>query len=137
MDVSDGTVRNRIKHLEDIGVIEGYIPMIDYELAGHLLQTRSMCTAPIVERKELARRALELEGVVEVHEVMTGRRKIEVKAFFPRHEDMTLVAKDLDEMGLDIESEELITHNYLRPFHHFGTEPASDEEDEDAGVYEI
>lgn len=35
---------------------------------------------------------------------------------------MTRIATTLDELGLAVESEELVRHHYLRPFNHFGTE---------------
>lgn len=135
--VSDGTVRNRIEALEDRNIIEGYVPMIDYEMAGYPLQVRIMCTAGIVERDELAREALQKRGVVEVHEVMTGRRNVEVKAVVPRHDDLTALAIELDSMGLEIESEELIRHHYFRPFNHFGTEDVTGDIDEEEGTYEL
>lgn len=135
--VSDGTVRNRISNLEDRGIIEGYVPMIDYELAGYQLQIRNLCTAPIVEREELAREALEIEGVVEVHEIMTGRENVEVKSVAPRHDDQTRVAKALDKLGLEVEREELIRHHYFRPFNHFGTEDVSGDLPEEEGTYDL
>ena len=118
--VSDSTVRNRIRHLEERDIIEGYVPMIDYELAGYQLQVRILCTAGIVERGDMAREALEKEGV-DIHEMMTGRRDVEMTAVVPRPDDPTALAKELVEMGLDIESEELIRHHYFQPFNHFGT----------------
>lgn len=133
--VTDGTVRNRIGDLEDRGIVEGYVPMIDYERAGYQLQIRIMCTASIVDREELAREALQVEGVVEVHEVMTGKRNVEVKAVAPRHEDLTRIARTLDEIGLDVESEELIRHHYFRPFDHFGTDDVGGDEEE--AVYDV
>ena len=136
--VSDGTVRNRIENLEERDIIEGYAPMIDYERAGYQLQIRIMCTAPIVDREDLAQRALQVEGVVEVHEIMTGRLNVEVKAVAPEHDHLTRVAKALDEMGLEVESEELIRHHYLRPFNHFGTEDVSEDDgDESDAVHEL
>ena len=132
--VSDGTVRNRIDSLEERDIVEGYTPMIDYERAGYQLQIRIMCTAPIVDREELAQQALDIEGVVEVHEIMTGRLNVEVKAVAPRHQNVTRVARSLDELGLEVESEELIRHHYFRPFNHFGTEDVSGGTD---GIYEL
>ncbi|QLD89389.1 AsnC family transcriptional regulator [Natronomonas salina] len=132
--VSDGTVRNRIQNLEARDVVEGYVPVIDYERAGYPLQIRIVCTAPIVERERLTREALRVEGVVEVHEVMTGRGNVEVKAVAPRHDDVTRVALALDEMGLDVESEELIRHHYFRPFNHFGTRDVGDEDAATHGI---
>ncbi len=134
IDVSDGTVRNRIQALEERGVIEGYIPMINYEQAGFQLQVRIMCTAPIEQRHELAKEALQIEGVVEVHEVMTGRRNVQVAVVAPRHDDLTRAATELSDLGLDIESEELIRHHYFRPFNHFGVADVSEGEE---GTYDV
>lgn len=125
--VSDGTVRNRIEQLENRGVIEGYAPMINYEAAGYQLQIRVMCTAPIVDRRELAEAALDVEGVVEVHEVMSGTQNVEVKVVVPRNDDLTRVAFALDDLGLSVETEELISRHFLRPFNHFGTESVGDD----------
>lgn len=129
---SDGTVRNRIRNLEKRGIVEGYVPIVDYEAAGYPLQLRIMCSAPIVEREQLAEEAIEVAGVVEVHEVMTGRNNVEVKAVATRHDDLTRIATTLDSMGLEVESEELIRHHYFRPFDHFGTENLNDGGDEKA-----
>lgn len=127
--VSDSTVRNRIENLEQAGVIEGYAPIINYEAAGYQLQIRITCTASIVEREQLAREASHLEGVVQVREVMTGHNNIEVVAVAPHNDDITRVACELDDMGVEIESEELIRHQYFRPFNHFGAADVSDDSD--------
>lgn len=126
LGVSDGTVRNRIENLEEQGVIEGYTPLINYEKAGYQLQIKIDCTAPIVERHELAGEALEVAGVIEVDEIMTGRENVIVTAVAPRHDDITRIAKELDALGLAIESEQLLRHHYFRPFNHFGTEDVGD-----------
>lgn len=120
--VSDGTVRNRIEKLERMGVIEGYVPLINYETAGYQLQVRISCTAPIVERERLANEALGIDGVVEVRELMTGRENIEVTAVAPRNDDLTRIAETLHELGLTVVREELVRHQYIQPFNHFGTE---------------
>lgn len=85
--VSDGTVRNRIEKLEAEGIIEGYVPIINYERAGYQLEIRIRCTARIVEREALTKEALGIEGVVEVRELMTGRGNVEVTAVAPAHDD--------------------------------------------------
>lgn len=135
--VSDGTVRNRIGNLEQRGIIEGYVPIINYEEAGYQLEIRITCTSRIVNRQELANEALQIEGVVEVQELMTGRENIEVTAVAPKHDDVTRVAQTLDELGLQVESEELIRHHYFRPFNHFGTESVVDDEGEADADHEL
>lgn len=132
--VSDGTVRNRIADLKERNVIEGFVPLINYEEAGYQLEIKIRCTARIVEREDLACEALKQKGVISVEEIMTGRKNIEVTAVAPTHDDLTDVAKALDELGLEIESEELIRHHYFRPFNHFGVEDVSGEM---SGPYEI
>lgn len=127
--VSDGTVRNRINNLEDRGIIEGYVPTINYERAGYQLQIRISCTSRIVERDRLAQEALQIHGVVEVRELMTGRGNIEVTAVATEHRDLTRIAKALDELGMTVEQEELIRHHYFRPFDHFGAENVSEDSD--------
>lgn len=125
IDVSDGTVRNRIEKLETAGIIDGYVPLIDYENAGYQLQISIQCTAPIVDREELATAAREVEGVIDVRETMTGRRNVQVQVVAPSNEDVTHAAHRLHELGLDIEEEDLIRHHYHRPFNHFGTDHVS------------
>lgn len=132
--VSDGTVRNRIENLEKRNIIEGYVPVIDYENAGYQLEIEIGCTAPIVRREELAREALKIEGVVEVLELMTGNDNVQITAVAPRRDDVTRIAEQLDELGLQVEREELIRNKYIRPFNHFGTKDVSDERD---GTYEV
>lgn len=134
LDVSDGTVRNRIEALEQRGIIEGYVPLVDYEEAGFQLQIRIVCSARIVEREELAEEALLIEGVVEVEEAMTGKENVVVTAVAPEHDDLTRIAKSLDALGLDVEREELVRNHYFRPFNHFGVKDVSDEMD---GTYNV
>ena len=123
--VSDGTVRNRISNLEAAGVIEGYVPTINYERAGYQLQVSMECTAPIVDRERLAEAAKRVEGVIDVRELMTGRRNVHVQVVAPMNDDVTRAARKLDELGLDIEDEDLVRHHHHRPFDHFGTEYVS------------
>lgn len=132
--VSDGTVRNRIDDLKEQNVIEGFVPLINYEEAGYPLRIKIRCTARIVTREELARKALKQKGVIDVEEIMTGRKNIEVTAVAPTHNDLTDTAKALDELGLEIESEELVRHHDFRPLNHFGTE---DVRGEVSGAYRI
>lgn len=128
--VSDGTVRNRIANLEERGVIEGYVPTVNYERAGYPLELNISCSARISDREELAKKALQIEGVVEVSELMSGRRNIQVMAVAPTHDELTEIAVALDELGLDVENEELVSHHYFRPFNHFGVEDVSEGPDD-------
>lgn len=71
---------------------------------------------------------------MEVKEMMTGRGNIKVVAVAATHDDLTRIAKTLDELGVEVESEELLRRHYFRPFNHFGTEDISGELE---GTYEV
>jgi Lrp/AsnC family leucine-responsive transcriptional regulator len=116
LDASASTVRNRIQRLEADGVIRGYHADVDYEGAGYQLYTLIVCTAPIPEREELAEAAVEVPGVVEVQEVMTGEANVLVRAVGVDGDDLTRIGEDLDELGLRVSDEDLIRSTHRSPY---------------------
>jgi DNA-binding Lrp family transcriptional regulator len=127
LDVSARTVRNRIDKLEDAGVIRGYDVDVDYEAAGYQLHTLIVCTAPIHRREEIARRALDVEGVVAIREVMTGADNVHVEVVGTDSNDLSRIGRDLNDTGLEVVDEDLIRNEYTRPFHRFRDESDDDE----------
>lgn len=123
VEVSPSTVRNRIERLEDTGVIEGYYPKIDYEAAAFPLHVLFICSAPAEERGRLAREALESRGVVDVREMLTSTRNLYVEAVAIDTRDLTTVSNDLTALGFDIDSSEIISNHYTRPWAHFEFAP--------------
>ncbi len=120
MDVSPSTVRNRISQLEDNGIIRGHHAEIDYERAGFQLYTLIICTAPIPDREDLARAALDVSGVVEVQEVMTGEDNVHVTAVGRDGDDLTRIGRELSDLGLQVVDEDIIRNHYTNPYHEFG-----------------
>lgn len=119
MDVSGNTVRNRIKRLEDQDIIDGYHTDVDYENAGYQLYTLIICTAPIPEREQLARAALDVDGVVRVREVMTGIENVHIAAVGVDGDDLTRIGRELSDLGLEVADEDIIRDEYSEPFHGF------------------
>ncbi len=119
-DVSPRTVRNRIERLEEAGIIEGYGAQVNYEAAGYQLHTLIVCTAPIHEREEIARRALEVPGVVAVREVMTGAENVQVEVVGVDGNDLSRIGRELNDVGLEVVDEDLIRNEYEQPLHLFG-----------------
>lgn len=117
--VSPSTVRNRINQLESSGVIRGYHPEIDYEAAGLPLQVLFICTAPATERSELAQKVLEVRGVIELREMTTGRRNIHIEVVGTSTADITRITDAIHELGLEIETTELVKKRRTQPFNHF------------------
>jgi Lrp/AsnC family leucine-responsive transcriptional regulator len=127
MGVSSSTVRNRIHRLEADGILTEYNARVDFEAAGSQLHTLIVCTAPIPERNELAKKALGVEGVVDVREVMTGEENIHVGIVGTDSNDLNRIGEELDELGLEVNDEDLIRNEYTTPYEGFDAPPVSEE----------
>ncbi|MFC7138623.1 Lrp/AsnC family transcriptional regulator [Halosimplex aquaticum] len=119
MDVAASTVRTRIRNLEEAGIITGYHADVDYEAAGFQLHTLIVCTAPVPNRERLAREALGIEGVVAVREVMTGNENVHVEVVGRDGDDLSRIGRELDELGFEIEDEDIIRNEYVHPYSGF------------------
>ncbi|WP_226022680.1 Lrp/AsnC family transcriptional regulator [Halomicrobium salinisoli] len=119
VDVSASTVRNRIRELEDGGVIEGYHPKIDYEAADLPLQILFVCSAPPAERAEIVEKILDVRGVVDVRETLTGSCNLYVEAVGTGTSDTVRITDALHETGLSIDSSEIMRQRRVQPFNHF------------------
>ena len=122
MGVSASTVRKRIQRLESEGIITGYHAMVDYERAGYPLEVLLFCTAPIPDREEAAQDAIDIKGVVQVQEVATGEENLLVTAVAENTDELTAIAQQLAELGLNIGEEELVRGNDLVTYHRFSAE---------------
>lgn len=120
MDVSPGTIRNRINNLEERGVIRGYHAAVDYERCEGRLTNLLKCSTSISEQERLAKHLLQIPGVINVREVMTGHGNLQVKAVGTDTRDLTRTARKLTNLGIDIEDEDLLQAEYYHPYHPFG-----------------
>lgn len=124
VDVSPGTIRNRIRQLEEHGVIRGYHADVDYERVEGRMTNLFLCTVPVPDRERLAKRALEVSGVVNVRELMSGRGNLHVVAVGTDTSDLTRIARELSTLGIDIEEEHLVRREVFHPYDPFGPEGA-------------
>ena len=76
--VSASTVRNRIDQLEADGIIQGYHPEINYEAANLPLQVTFIVSAPPAKLEEHSEKLRGIQGVIDVREMLTGRRNLHV-----------------------------------------------------------
>ena len=120
VNVSPGTIRNRIDRLEDNGIIKGYHADIDYERAEGLLTNRFKCTSGSGGRGKFATQILQVPGVVNVREIMTGKADLEVKAVGSDTADLSRVGDALLELGLEIEDQDIIKREHFRPYEPYG-----------------
>lgn len=120
LDVSAPTVRNRIRQLEERGAIRGYHSHVDYEQVESRLTNLFVCTTPATDRQELAQRTLDIPGVVNVREIMSGTGNLRIKAVGTDTDDLTRIAQDITALGIEIDDEDLIHKEYFRPYAPFG-----------------
>jgi DNA-binding Lrp family transcriptional regulator len=120
VDLAPPTVRNRISRLEESGVIVGYHAHVNYERVDGRLTNLFICTTSATRRQELAQRALDIPGVVNVREIMTGEGDLRIKAVGIDTDDITRIAQDITDLGIRIDDEGLIHREYFRPYSQFG-----------------
>lgn len=135
-DVSASTVRNRIDRLESSGVIEGYYPKVNYEEAELPLQILFVCSAPPAERTALVDDLLEVRGVVDVRETLTGRHNLYVEAVGTDTRDADRVTAALHETGISVEESEIVRQHQSQPFNHFGAGAMYDEDGDESDADE-
>lgn len=120
LDVTAPTVRNRIRRLEESGVIRGYHAAIDYERVGGRLRNLYVCSTGQTDRTELVQRALEIPGVVGVREIMSGRGDLRITVIGTDTDDLSRIAQAITTLGITIDDEDLVHREYVRPYAPFG-----------------
>ena len=123
--VSPATVRNRIRQLEDEGVIVGYHANVDFERADGRLTNLFLCNAPVADRERLAQRVRQIPGVIDVRELMTGRRNLHILAIGADTGDLRRIAREIANLGIDIEDEDLVQSSHRQPYSPFGPDDNS------------
>lgn len=115
VDVSPSTVGKRIKQLETTGIINGYHPDIDYTRVDFPLRILFICTTQITQRTKRIEQIRAIPGVVTVTELMTGEENIHVEVVGQENEDITDLATAIDDLGVAINEEILMKHDYRQP----------------------
>uniref|UniRef100_UPI00300F18E3 Lrp/AsnC family transcriptional regulator n=1 Tax=Haladaptatus sp. ZSTT2 TaxID=3120515 RepID=UPI00300F18E3 len=126
--VSASTVRNRIDQLEADGIIKGYHPEIDYEAANLPLQVTFIVSVPPTVLEEYSTKLRGIQGVIDVREMLTGRRNLHVDVVGTSSGDLTRITDSIHNIGGEIESSEVMRKRHVQPFNHFflqGTEQSN------------
>lgn len=132
VNVSPGTIRNRIDSLEENGVIKGYTATVDFEKAEGRLTSLYMCTVPAAERERLALEVQSIPGVVNVRVLMAGKRDLHVVAVGEDTEDLRRIARELSELNIEVEDEELLQTEIRSPYGPFAPEEVPEEAEAEA-----
>lgn len=126
-DVTGTTIHNRIKKLEEQGVILGYNPEINYEQAGYPMQVLFICSTDLSRRSEMAEQALEVRGVVNVREMLSGEENLHVEVVAETTSDVKQSTEQLDGLGLQIISSNILAEEHSQPWNHFHQEIAGED----------
>lgn len=120
LNVSAGTVRNRISQLERHGVIRGYPAHIDYERAEGFLTGLYVCSVRVSDRDQFTTRVLDIPGVVNVREVMSGDDALHVKAVGEDTTALKRIAGEIEDLGITITDEHLVQEEYHQSYQPYG-----------------
>ena len=120
VDVSSSTVSNRIKRLEEAGVIKGYGPHIDYERAGIPLHILFICTVSPDERDGITDEIIDVQGVVNVRLILADTENVHVEVVSETIEDIVGITESLRDAALKIERSEMLEDMRSEPFDHYG-----------------
>ena len=120
VDVSAPTVRNRIRRLEEAGVIRGYHADVDYQQVGGRLTNHYVCSTGNRDREEMAQRVLDIPGVISVREIMSGKGDLRITVVGDDTDDLTRIAQGITSLGVEIDDEDLVHRKYFRPYAPFG-----------------
>jgi len=123
--VSASTIRNRIDRLEDDDIIKGYHPEINYEAANLPLQITFVVSVPPTEMQRYSKQIRGIQGVIDVREMLTGRRNVHVDVVGTSTSDINQITDKIHDIGVEIESSEMLRQRHVQPFNHFflqGTE---------------
>lgn len=128
-DVTGTTVHNRISHLEEEGIIQGYNPEIDYERAGYPMRVLFICSTDLSNRAEMAEKALQVQGVVNVREMLSGQENLHVEVVAESTNRIEESTDQLDDLGLTITTSTILAEERIQPWNHFHQEyPREDAE---------
>lgn len=125
-DVTGTTIHNRIQELEKEGVILGYNPEINYEQAGYPMRVLFICSTDLSQRSEMAKEVLEVQGVVNVREMLSGEENLHVEVVAEATSDVKESTEQLDALGLRIVSSNILAEEHIQPWNHFHQEMSGD-----------
>lgn len=123
LDVAASTVGNRIRKLENEGVIEGYNPNINYERSGFDHHHVVTCTVPFDECDRYIEEIFdEVTGVVNVRKFFTATENLSLEMVCVDKAAFEACIRDLKALDIDVVEFELIDREVSRPFGQFGSE---------------
>lgn len=120
--VSSSTVGNRINKLEELGVITGYYPSIDYEKTGLGHHYLVSATVPLEDQDAIVDEVMGVTGVVTIHELLMNDENLLLELVARDREEVQQALNDLNSIGVDVERTAILKQTRTQPYNHFGKE---------------
>ncbi|WP_135534566.1 Lrp/AsnC family transcriptional regulator [Halostella pelagica] len=120
LNIASSTVANRIRKLEQRGIIRSYQPDIDYartEYDHHLLVIGSVQPEADVNPVE---DTLDVRGVIEARELLTDEQNLSLELLGANQEDIVRTIERLREVGVSVIRTEILKRELTQPFDEFG-----------------
>jgi len=77
-------------------------------------------TADSPPAEEMAQRVLDVPGVINVREIMSGKGVLRITVVGTDTDDLTRIAQGITSLGIEIDDEDLVHKEYFRPYAPFG-----------------
>jgi len=81
-----------------------------------------ICSAELSDRSRMAEKALEIQGVVSVREMLAGEENLHVEVVAQSTSAVKESTEELDELGLRIVSSNILATEHIQPWNHFHQE---------------
>lgn len=133
LNVTGGTIRNRIVNLEEHGILRGYRPTIDFEQADGSIMNVFLCHAKFGNVEGIARKVGTIPGVINARELMGGRMNLHILAVGRDTADLRRIGRELEGAGVEIEDEFLLQTELNFPYTPYG--PAEEQRGEPLADY--
>jgi len=85
-----------------------------------------ICSTELSQRSEMAQRALEVRGVVNVREMLAGEENLHVEVVAESTSAVKESTQQLDELGLRIITSNILAEEHVQPWNHFHQEMAGE-----------
>lgn len=134
LGVTGTTISNRREKLEKKGIIRGYRPKINYEKAGYPITVLFICSVSLSSRSDIAEEALDVQGVVNIREMLSGEENLHVEVVAESTSEVKESTEQLDELGLQIVSSTILAKERIQPWNHFHQKTRDEDTDTKPGT---
>lgn len=118
--LAGSTVAARIADLEESGIIEGYIPVLNYEKAGYGQHLVAKATLPVEDTEPPLDELLQVDNVVSVRRFLTDDENLSVELVGRSQETIEESIEKLQTLGVEIIDTEIVVEEIQLPFDSFG-----------------